>query len=422
MSAKCAARFYRQAPCSGIRENSGRAKHRKSHDFRYVPEIIAAHSAKLRDRAVADNARRGFTLVELLVVITIIGILIALLLPAVQSAREAARRLQCSNNIKQLGLALHEYHTSYGIFPPSAVWRVNGVLDVSQIAAGNSPNLCEDWVTLILPQLEQTNLYKSFDLTKPIPNDTSTVTAGGSAQSNKAARGTQLAIMLCPSDPFNRRPFNGSSSTNGNQFGDGWARGNYAANASMLYMGVGGPSGVAPADWRQWCSQGVMGANVSARIDDIRDGTSNTILLGELRAGVTSSDLRGVWAMSGGGPSALWAHGFIWDDMGPNCSQQWADDPVTCSDVVNAVGGDNALIQMGMPCYDYDHPNVQQTARSTHTGGVFVCMCDGSVRFITDFVQQSPEGNGTVIARSALAVWDKLNLSNDGLPIDASAY
>jgi len=371
-------------------------------------------------------------LVELLVVIAIIGILVALLLPAVQAARESARRAQCANNIKQLGLALHEYHTSYDIFPPSSVWRVNGVLDISQIDTVNNPNLCESWVVLILPQLEQINLYKTFNLPSstspglPIPSDTSSTSAGGQTLSNKVARGTTLSVMLCPSDSYNRKPFNGSTTTNGTQMGDGWARGNYAANASMIYLGTGAivteGNDVSPGNWHQWYAQGVMGANVSARIDDIKDGTSNTIMLGELRAGVTSSDLRGVWAMSGGGPSALWAHGYIWDDMGPNCDHQWADDPMTCSDVVSAVGGDAVLGQMGMPCYDWDHPNIQQTARSMHAGGVFVCMCDGSVRYISDFVQQSPEGDGSIISRSALSVWDKLNLSADGQPIDASQY
>ncbi len=112
-------------------------------------------------RRPGSVARRalGFTLVELLVVITIIGILISLLLPAVQSAREAARLSQCSNNIKQLGLALHNYHASFGKFPPSSVWRnSSGAFDASQCQVQNNGNLYENWVILILPQLEQVNL------------------------------------------------------------------------------------------------------------------------------------------------------------------------------------------------------------------------------------------------------------------------
>lgn len=228
----------------------------------------------------------GFTLVELLVVITIIGILVGLLLPAVQSAREAARRLQCSNNLHQFGLALQGYHTSFSTFPPSSVWKTGwtaagGKLDLSGFNNANNSQLAENWVILILPQLENQNLRNSFDLTKPIPN-----------AANAAARSNQLTVMLCPSDnTFNQKPFMGSASSKTNQMGDNWARGNYAANASLGYMGftssaTGAGSGTTPngGNWTNRYLRGVMGANTSQRIDDIHDGASNTILVAEIRA------------------------------------------------------------------------------------------------------------------------------------------
>ncbi|HEV2968657.1 MAG TPA: DUF1559 domain-containing protein [Pirellulales bacterium] len=373
-------------------------------------------------RSGAPRARRAFTLVELLVVITIIGILMSLLLPAVQSAREAARKLQCANNIKQLGLALLNYHASFGTFPPSSVWKTSSSngwkLDLTNIAKANNAELFENWVITILPQLEQQNLRNSFDLTNPIPN-----------AANATARGTALSVMLCPSDSFNQKSFDGSKGSNTSSMGDGWARGDYAANASLGYMGYGNSNGAGSGTqpigggWVIRWLRGIMGANASLRIDDIKDGASNTILLGEIRAGIIPQDARGIWAMSGASPSALWAHGYL-DGAGPD-SQTAADDTLSCSETQTAVGTSAQLIQMGMGCWTHGGSNSQQLARSLHIGGVNTCFADGSVRFISDFVEITPAGADPTKASppgSNLGVWDRLNLSNDGQSVDASKF
>jgi prepilin-type processing-associated H-X9-DG protein len=347
------------------------------------------------------------------------------LLPAVQSAREAARRVQCANNIRNLGVALNSYHTAFKIFPPSSVWRVDNKLNVANIESTSGNRLYENWVILILPQLENQNLRNTFDLTQ----STQSNTAGPDGTNNATARGTSLAVMLCPSDPYSLKPFDGAGSSATTSLGSNWARCNYGANAALGKMSIKAHAADGPFDaasltggWNNRFVHWVMGANVSLRIDYIKDGASNTVLLGELRAGIMPFDNRGVWAMSGGS-SALWAHGYYGDDNGPNSpGTGLADDVLSCDDIWKAAGGQTQVTQLGMSCAGGGgvKPNWQQTTRSLHPGGVNVCFADASVHFISDFVDKGTPANPPSTAN--LGLWDKLNLSNDRQPIDASGY
>ena len=365
---------------------------------------------------------RGFTLVELLVVIAIIGILIAILLPAVQAAREAARQVQCSNNIRQLGLALLNYESTHKELPPSSRWRVNGKLDLSGIEQKDNSQLAENWVILILPQIEEKNTAISFNLKQPIPSMT-----------NAVPRSHPISLLLCPTDSFASQPFKGPASPSTMQMGDNWARGDYAANASLAWMwygdgdaddfsGLGRNGGkFDAAGWGNRYYRGVMGANIALRIKDIRDGTSKTILLGEIRAGIIPQDDRGTWAMSGGA-SALWGHGYASDDdNGPNASTAHGDDAPACSEIQAAAGGQLPLIRKGMSCWNPPNgagTNRAQAARSLHAGGVNVCLCDGSVRFISDFIDRGTPSTPP----ASLGLWDKLNLSCDGETVDTTRF
>jgi prepilin-type processing-associated H-X9-DG protein len=168
--------------------------------------------------------------------------------------------------------------------------------------------------------------------------------------------------------------------------------------------------------WKTSYLRGVMGANSSVTMAHIRDGASNTILLGEVRAGVTKVDSRGVWAMSGGA-SAMWCHGgVLGDDYGPNCPGALSDDIVACDSVQASFGGSDGLIREGMPCYFGWNMNVQTGARSMHASGVNTAFCDGSVHWISDFIQSVPS------VPANLSVWDRLNASDDGQSVDDSQF
>lgn len=186
---------------------------------------------RLLNERIAGH-RPGLTLVELVVVIAIIALLMALLIPAVQSARESARMVQCRNNLKQIGQGLANYEHGFRSFPPATEW--NG----TSSPGFSTPWSRSNWVALILTRLDQQPVYDSLDATQSI-----------AAEANRLFRGTRWPAMLCPSDVSNATPFNGSKYFGMNS---GWAGGNYAVNGSQVTLGGSNT-------WKNNAFRGMMG-------------------------------------------------------------------------------------------------------------------------------------------------------------------
>jgi prepilin-type processing-associated H-X9-DG protein/prepilin-type N-terminal cleavage/methylation domain-containing protein len=433
----------RLSPRKGCRLSRPRQRHEEPHatvserskGTTIYPGVQKNRDASLQDCPALTTDHRplttnfsaprstAFTLVELLVVITIIGILIALLLPAVQAAREAARRLQCQNNIKQLGLAVLNYESTLKIFPPSSLWPLGD----SNIVADNSINYGPNWVIMILPYIDQRPLYDAFYIKFAAQGSYCVAGTDGTLTSLRA---TRLPFMICSTDDKNRTPFNASANVSMKKLGESWTRGNYAANASLAFMqpgsSVGYPDaridlsggGKSSGGWKSMLMRGVMGANISVRMTEITDGTSQTIMLGEIRAGLTSVDPRGIWAMSGGA-SALWGTGSAneCDACGVNNPAADAENFPGCDQLRTALG-DSTLLRERMGCYNQDSFN-QAGVRSLHPGGANVCFCDGSVHWISEFI----DTRGNINSNPAVwSVWDRLCASADCLVIKTSEF
>ena len=358
--------------------------------------ILRLHSSR------RSPAQCGFTLVELLVVIAIIGVLVALLLPAVQAAREAARRMHCQSNLKQLALALHNYHDAHKIFPPSVQFPYGETMGASNRFRAN-------WAIMILPFIEEQNTYELFDFSQPISQGTR----------NRQARGTAVSTFRCPSDIGHDVLYAPTAVSIGGypSPGDNWARGNYAGNAGGVSMGwngaqpflIGhcgrGAEGPAHAPgWLNPTCRGVMGSCISLPLKKISDGASHTLLVGEVRVGLNEHDHRGTWALGIAGASALFWSGFGGDAHGVNACNNGADDLVSCTYLRNTIGV-AALERECMGCANAEYQ--QGTSRSRHAGGVFGANCDGSVHFLSDVVYGS-----TVYDPPGL--WDYLITCCDG--------
>jgi prepilin-type N-terminal cleavage/methylation domain-containing protein/prepilin-type processing-associated H-X9-DG protein len=307
--------------------------------------------------------RPGFTLVELLVVIAIIGVLIALLLPAVQAAREAARRMSCANNLKQLGTAMHGFEASQGLLPP--------------LENNYTP------LARMLPYYEQASLRSLFDFTVSVPD--------ADTQSLRSAIAAPVPLFLCPSDP--ESPVHLVASTWSSASTLPYAGSNYAMNGSS---GTG--AATANIDPFMNATDGICYKDAKLRFRDVTDGLSHTLAFTESLRGRCDSptlsptpDLQVYAANLGvGGTSTIMAVAASGDLGGVLAGvQSW-----TGTRLFNWFKFDQSsgTILNGRFIPNNEMPDLcarrlwVNAARSRHPGGVNACFCDGGVRFIADDV------------------------------------
>lgn len=372
----------------------------------------------MRQRNEPVSRRTGtlaaFTLVELLVVIAIIGVLVALLLPAVQAAREAARRTGCANNLRNLALAVLNHHDSRGHFPVPTQTRPDSNDEIL-----NDNRLFSNWAIETLPYLELQSLYDQFQISR----EGSTLKRLTHAD-NQPARSTELPIMLCPSDQGRGQPFTGGSFP-----GSSWARGNYGLNGfqfwpnRFLAAAMRGDDGAhAGAQWVDF-NIGMGGINGPVmRAARIQDGVSNTIMLAELRVGLSPRDRRGVWAMGMCGSNFHCRHA----GLPVNSCGGFDDDVFGVDEIYEDVGAGSLAAECMQPDSGVNASG-QSVVRSLHPGGAYAALADGSVHFISDFIDAGRLSIGAYIGADAddtapevFGVWPRLNVASDGFTASLS--
>ncbi|MGD9854928.1 MAG: DUF1559 domain-containing protein [Planctomycetaceae bacterium] len=284
--------------------------------------------------AGSENARSGFTLIELLVVIAIIAILVALLLPAIQQAREAARRTECRNNLKQIGLALHNFEELHGHLPPGGVWGFDG------------PKQGSIYIRL-LPMLEQAGLYELYDLES---DDTDASVFPGT---DNPLGSVIIPTLVCPSDSHDGRYY-------------GLAAHNYAASRGPTEV-YDNPEcscehewqslELAPLDDKRDFAGPFTRVGTESQLRDVTDGLTNTIFFGEVRPECSQHAQNG-WAASNNG------NGY--------CTTLIPINYDTCSESASD------------PCRRFCNWNTEVGFKSAYDGGAFFLLGDGSVRFISE--------------------------------------
>lgn len=313
------------------------------------------------------TSRRAFTLVELLVVIAIIGVLIALLLPAVQQAREAARRMQCSNNLKQIGLAVHNYHDTYGSFPPGIIVNYSRSATWDVLTSPSAWN----WSALILPFIEQQAMHDQLGITQGVYADEAYQDA------------TRLALMQTPIAGY-RCPSDTTDELNGNL---GWSMSRGANDiATMNYVAMahfkrdGDSSTFANNDTQT----GSFLVNRGLKFSDLTDGTSNILGVGERCNRLGSQHYRaGVWACS-----AATTH--------------------PCDHRYDAMASTALSPNSNHP----DNWRLNGNLSSNHPGGVMAMLMDASVSFIPETIDHDPLQDNNIDS-----VYEKLGARSDGQPV-----
>ncbi len=359
---------------------------------------------------------RAFTLIELLVVIAIIAVLIALLLPAVQQAREAARRTQCKNNLKQLGLSMFNYESTFMRFPyaVSVPWtKVDGGENL-EITTSFGPN----WAVLILPYLEQAPLYNSINFQSwpgvPYVDKSDTAPSGASFAWRTGLVGKRINAFRCPTDSFNNADYVNSTVPGDANTGGSWARGNYGISAGYedydhqsfgnTYKSkktgyISTVNGMVSTPFASTC--------YGSKIGELVDGTSSQMMFAELRAGLIPSDPRGIWAMGLPGASIQNAGRGPYN---PSPNNTLGGTSADGGDELEDTGGPGqsgivefctpASAALGMGCTQGGTAMTSAMARSLHVGGVHIGLADGSARFVSSNVDQ--------------LTWIRLSSTNDG--------
>lgn len=332
-------------------------------------------------RSASLKRNRGFTLIELLVVIAIIAILIALLLPAVQQAREAARRSQCKNNLKQMGLAVHNYESTFGTTPPSGEHTVNGGL-----ATEVRVFFPTSFFTAILPYVDQAPLYNQWNFDYPYLASEATYTN----QKNPTLAKTSISTYLCPS--------NGNFSENG---GNGYGQVDYMP---VAYTNIIDPGATPPGTLNQskgpianqlWFADGFLsgGSRGVGKFRDCTDGMSNTIAVIE-DAG-RPANIQGKYAFAGSFTLQDTCSGVIANGRCPN---RWADGdtgngvsgpPAGATSQVRVINNSSTPKNGPVDCpWANNNCGPNDEPFSYHVGGCQALMGDGSVHFLSENIDQ----------------------------------